>query len=32
MRKGRALLSMFRDYAPDGWERKTFANMTVFFQ
>jgi hypothetical protein len=30
--KGRELLSAFADYAPDGWERKTFANMSVFFQ
>jgi hypothetical protein len=30
--KGRALLSAFTDYAPDAWERRTFANMTVFFQ
>ena len=29
---GRALLSAFTDYAPDAWERKTFANMSVFFQ
>jgi hypothetical protein len=28
--KGRALLSAFTDYAPDAWERKTFANMSVF--
>jgi hypothetical protein len=32
MSKGRALLSAFTGYAPDGWERKTFANMSVFIQ
>ncbi len=30
--KGRALLSAFRDYAPNAWERKSFAEMSVFFQ
>jgi len=30
--KGRALLSAFTDYAPEAWERKTFADMSVFFQ
>jgi hypothetical protein len=30
--KGRALLSAFRDYTADAWERKTFAEMSVFFQ
>jgi hypothetical protein len=29
--KGRALLSTFTDYGPEAWERKTFANMSVFF-
>jgi hypothetical protein len=28
----RELLSAFTDYAPNAWERKTFANMSVFFQ
>jgi hypothetical protein len=32
MSKGPALLSVFKDYAPDAWERRTFANMSVFFQ
>jgi len=30
--KGRALLSAFRDYAPSAWERKRFAEISVFFQ
>jgi hypothetical protein len=30
--KGRALLSAFTDYAPDAWNRKTFANTSVYFQ
>ena len=30
--KGRALLSAFRDYAPNAWKRKSFAEMSVFFQ
>jgi hypothetical protein len=30
--RARELLSAFTDYAPDGWERKAFANMSVFFQ
>jgi hypothetical protein len=30
--KGRALLSTFTGYGPEAWERKTFANMSVFFQ
>jgi hypothetical protein len=30
--KGRALLSAFTDYASDAWERRTFANTSVFFQ
>jgi hypothetical protein len=30
--KGRALLSAFKDYASNAWERKTFAAMSVFFQ
>jgi hypothetical protein len=30
--KVRALLSAFRDYAPNAWERKIFANTSVFFQ
>jgi hypothetical protein len=30
--KARGLLSAFTDYPPDGWERKKFANMSVFFQ
>jgi hypothetical protein len=30
--KGQALLSMFRDYAPDGWQKESFANTSVFFQ
>jgi hypothetical protein len=30
--KVRALLSAFRDYAPNAWERKVFANTSVFFQ
>jgi hypothetical protein len=30
--KGRALLSAFTDYALEAWERKTFAEMSVFFQ
>jgi hypothetical protein len=30
--KGPALLLAFRDYAPDAWKRKTFADMSVFFQ
>jgi hypothetical protein len=30
--KGRALLSAFADYAHNGWERKTFGEMSVFFQ
>jgi hypothetical protein len=30
--KGRALLSAFTDYAPNAWERKSFAEMSVFFQ
>jgi hypothetical protein len=30
--KGPALLSAFTDYAPNAWNRKTFTNMTVFFQ
>jgi hypothetical protein len=32
MSKAGPLLSMFTDYAPDHWERKIFANMSVFFQ
>jgi hypothetical protein len=28
----RELLSAFTDYAPNAWERKTFANMSVFIQ
>ena len=32
MSEGPALLSIFTDYAPDAWKRKTFANMSVFFQ
>jgi hypothetical protein len=30
--KRRVLLSAFRDYAPDAWNRKTFANTSVYFQ
>jgi hypothetical protein len=30
--KVRALLSTFRDYAPNAWERKIFANTSVYFQ
>ena len=30
--KDRALLSAFTDYAPDAWNRKTFANTSVYFQ
>jgi hypothetical protein len=30
--KGRALLSAFTGYASDAWKRRTFANMSVFFQ
>ena len=30
--KGRALLSAFRDYSSRAWERKTFTEMSVFFQ
>ena len=30
--KGRALLSAFTDYARNGWERKTFGEMSVFVQ
>jgi hypothetical protein len=30
--KSRALLSAFTDYAPEAWERETFADMGVFFQ
>jgi hypothetical protein len=30
--KVRALLSAFRNYAPNAWERKIFANTSVFFQ
>jgi hypothetical protein len=30
--KGRALLSAFRDYAPDAWNKKTFPNISVYFQ
>jgi hypothetical protein len=30
--KGRALLSAFRDYAPEAWERKTFPEMSVYYQ
>jgi hypothetical protein len=30
--KGRALLSAFKDYASNAWERKSFAEMSVFFQ
>jgi hypothetical protein len=30
--KGRALLSAFADYAPNAWERKTFADMSAYFQ
>jgi hypothetical protein len=30
--KGRKLLMAFKDYPLDAWERKTFANMSVFFQ
>jgi hypothetical protein len=30
--KGGALLSAFKDYASDAWERKAFAEMSVFFQ
>lgn len=32
MAKGPTLLSAFKDYAPNAWTRKTFANMSVFFQ
>jgi hypothetical protein len=32
MSKGPELLSAFKDYAPNSWERKTFANTSVFFQ
>lgn len=30
--KGRALLSAFRDYTTEAWERRTFAEMSVYFQ
>lgn len=30
--KDRALLAAFADYAPDAWNRKTFANTSVYFQ
>jgi hypothetical protein len=30
--KARGLLSAFTDYPPDGWQKKKFANMSVFFQ
>lgn len=30
--KGPVQLLAFRDYAPEAWERKTFTNMSVFFQ
>jgi hypothetical protein len=30
--KGRVLLSAFTDYAPDVWNKKTFANISVYFQ
>jgi hypothetical protein len=26
------VLSAFTDYAPDAWNRKTFANTSVYFQ
>ena len=32
MSKGPALLSAFTDYPYDAWQKKTFANMSVFFQ
>jgi hypothetical protein len=32
MAKGPMLLSAFKDYAPHAWTKKTFANMSVFFQ
>ena len=30
--QGHALLSAFRDYDPNGWERKSFTDMSVFYQ
>jgi hypothetical protein len=30
--KGRALLSALSDYPSNGWQRKTFLNMIVYFQ
>ena len=32
MSKGPALLSEFKDYDPDAWEKRVFNTMTVFFQ
>jgi hypothetical protein len=32
MSKGPALLSEFKDYAPDAWKKRVFDTMTVFFQ
>jgi hypothetical protein len=32
MSKGPALLSEFKDYAPDAWKKRVFNTMTVFFQ
>jgi hypothetical protein len=32
MSKGPALLSEFKDYAPDAWKKQVFNTMTVFFQ
>jgi hypothetical protein len=32
MTKAPALLSISTDYAPDAWEKKSFATMSVFFQ
>jgi hypothetical protein len=32
MNKGLALLSAFKDYAPDAWKKRVFDTMTVFFQ
>ena len=32
MTKGPALLSEFKDYAPDAWKKRIFNTMTIFFQ
>jgi hypothetical protein len=32
MSKGPALLSEFKDYAPDAWKKQVFNTMTAFFQ